>query len=410
MNAAGPAAVGALAGLRVVDLTRVVAGPLCTQILADHGAQVTKVEPVAGDESRHLGPPFDAAGVAAYFGALNRGKRSLVLDLATEAGREVLHALLADADVLVENFLPGTLERWGLGFEASLRARYPRLVYCAISGFGGDGPLGRLPGYDAVLQAMGGLMSINGTPESGPTRVGIPIVDIVTGYNALVGILLALSVRAGSGRGQRVEATLFDSSLGLLIPHAANWLVSSRVPGLTGSAHPNIAPYDKFRAGAREIFLGIVNDAQFGRFCAALGRAELAADARFADNRARVENRAALRAEIESLLAGRDADELCRDLMAAGVPAGPVNTVPQALSQPHAAHRRMLVENDGHRAAGVAIKLGDTPGRPGGRPPGLAAQADEILNEAGFDRAAIDRLATAGAFGRAPERTKERKP
>ncbi|MFO1080623.1 MAG: CoA transferase [Reyranellaceae bacterium] len=410
MSQPAPALAGALAGLKVVDLTRVVAGPLCTQMLADHGARVTKVEPAAGDESRNLGPPFDEVGVAAYFGALNRGKRSLVLDLATAAGREVLHALLADADVLIENFLPGTLERWGLGYESTLRAHHPRLVYCAISGFGRDGPLGNLPGYDAVLQAMGGLMSINGTPESGPTRVGIPIVDIVTGYNALVGILLALSVRAQSGRGQRVEATLFDSSLSLLIPHAANWLASGRTPGLTGSAHPNIAPYDKFRAGTREVFLGIVNDAQFRRFCAALGRDRMAADPRFADNRARVENRTALRAEIERLLADRDPEELCRELMAAGVPAGPVNTVPQALAQSHALHRGMLVESDGHRAAGIAIKLGDTPGTPGTRPPALAAQAAEILQEVGFDPAAIDRLAAAGAFGRTKKQGKERKP
>ncbi|HMK00559.1 MAG TPA: CoA transferase, partial [Reyranella sp.] len=184
---------GALAGLRVIDLSRVLAGPLCTQMLADHGADVVKIEPPSGDETRLLGPPFDDAGDAAYFSAVNRGKRALGLDLARPEGRAVLEALLKDADILVENYLPGTMERWNLGYDDVLSARHPRLIYCAISGFGADGPLGGLPGYDAVLQAMSGLMSINGTPESGPTRVGVPIVDYVTGYNALTGILLALA-------------------------------------------------------------------------------------------------------------------------------------------------------------------------------------------------------------------------
>ena len=222
---------GALTGLRVVDLSRVLAGPLCTQMLADHGADVVKLEPPAGDETRQLGPPFDDEGQAAYFGAVNRGKRSMALDLSREQGRAVLEALLKDADVLVENFLPGTMERWGLGYEEVLSQRYPRLIYCGISGFGADGPLGGLPGYDAVLQAMCGLMSINGTQESGAVRIGVPIVDYVTGYNALVGILLALTARERTGTGQRVEVALFDTALSLLVPHAANWLCSDRTPG-----------------------------------------------------------------------------------------------------------------------------------------------------------------------------------
>ena len=188
-----------------------LAGPLCTQMLADHGAEVVKIEPPSGDETRMLGPPFDDAGDAAYFGAVNRGKRALGLDLARPEGRAVLEALLKDADILVENYLPGTMERWNLGYDDVLSARHPRLIYCAISGFGADGPLGGLPGYDAVLQAMSGLMSINGTPESGPTRVGVPIVDYVTGYNALTGILLALAARQQTGKGQRIDVTLFDT-------------------------------------------------------------------------------------------------------------------------------------------------------------------------------------------------------
>ena len=356
---------GALTGVKVVDLSRVLAGPLCAQMLADHGADVVKIEPPQGDETRHLGPPFDAAGQAAYFGAVNRGKRSIALDLSNAEGRAVLEALLQDADVLVENFLPGTMERWGLGYEALLSKRFPRLIYCAITGFGADGPLGGLPGYDAVLQAMCGLMSINGTPDSGPVRVGIPIVDYVTGYNALAGILLALSARERTGRGQRVEVALFDTALSLLVPHAANWLCSGRTPGRLGSAHPNIAPYDKFSAGDGEIFLGIVNDGQFRRFCKQVGREDLLQDSRFATNAARLVHVAALRAELERILAGFKVEDLCRELMRAGVPAGAVNTVPQAFAQPHVAHRGMLVDSDGHRAPGLPVKLSQTPGRPG---------------------------------------------
>jgi len=372
---------GALAGLRVVDLSRVLAGPLCAQMLADHGADVIKVEPPQGDETRHLGPPFDADGQAAYFSALNRGKRAITLDLSQAEGRRTLEGLLDGADVLLENFLPGTLERWSLGYEQTLRARHPRLIYCSVSGFGRDGPLGGLPGYDAVLQAMCGVMSINGTPESGPTRVGIPIVDYVTGYNALTGILLALNARHASGRGQRVDVTLFDSALAMLVPHAANWMCSGKTPGRLGSDHPNIAPYGKFRAGDGELFLGIVNDGQFRRFCVQVGKPDLASDPRFATNAGRLQHRDALRAEIERILADAEVEAICGALMKNGVPAGPVNTVPQAFAQPHVAARGMLVERPGYRAPGIPVKLGDTPGAPGRSPPTINQHAEEILAE-----------------------------
>lgn len=372
---------GALAGLKVVDLSRVLAGPLCAQMLADHGADVVKVEAPAGDETRHLGPPFDANGDAAYFAAVNRGKRAITLDLSKPEGRAVLEALLDDADVLVENFLPGTLERWGLGYEDMLSARHPGLILCSITGFGADGPMGGLPGYDAVLQAMCGLMSINGTPESGPTRVGVPIVDYVTGYNALVGILLALTVRQQTGRGQRVDVALFDTALSLLVPHAANWLCSGLTPGQLGSAHPNIAPYDKFKAGDGELFLGIVNDGQFQRFCRRVARPDLMEDSRFRTNAARLQHRDALREEIERTLASFAVEDICRDLMQSGVPAGAVNSVPQAFAQPHVAHRRMLVEQGGHRAPGIPVKLSLTPGRPGPPPPRRNQHSEEILAE-----------------------------
>jgi crotonobetainyl-CoA:carnitine CoA-transferase CaiB-like acyl-CoA transferase len=372
---------GALTGLRVVDLSRVLAGPLCAQMLADHGAEVIKVEPPQGDETRQLGPPFDENGQAAYFGAVNRGKRAITLDLMQAEARTTLAKLIDGADVLVENFLPGTLERWELGYEQVLRERHPRLIHCSISGFGADGPLGGLPGYDAVLQAMCGVMSINGTAESGPTRVGIPIVDYVTGYNALTGILLALNVRQQTGRGQRVDVALFDSALAMLIPHAANWMCSGKTPGRLGSDHPNITPYGKFQASDGELFLGIVNDGQFRRFCTQLGRPALASDPRFATNPARLDHRAELRAELEGLLAGFKVEEICAALMKNGVPAGAVNTVPQAFAQPHVAARKMLIEQDGHRAPGIPVKLVDTPGVPGGVPPKVNQHAKEILAE-----------------------------
>jgi crotonobetainyl-CoA:carnitine CoA-transferase CaiB-like acyl-CoA transferase len=226
----------ALQGLRVVDLTRVLAGPLCTQILADQGAEVTKIEPPAGDETRRLGPPYTPSQQSAYFAALNRGKQSICLDLSSPEGQQVLHGLLSQADVLVENFVPGTLERWGLGYEDVLAARYPRLILCSISGFGADGPLGGLPGYDAVLQAACGIMSVNGSADSGATKVGIPVVDHLTGYVALSGILMALQARARDGLGQHVEATLYDTAISLLLPHGANWLCSGELPAPLGSA------------------------------------------------------------------------------------------------------------------------------------------------------------------------------
>ena len=369
---------GALAGVRVIDLSRVLAGPLCTQILADHGADVIKLEPPKGDETRALGPPFDTHGNAAYFSALNRGKRAASVDLSGASGRAVLEHLLEGADVLVENFLPGTMARWGLDY-ATLAQRHPRLIYCTITGFGDDGPLGGLPGYDAVLQAMCGLMSVNGTPESGPMRMGLPIVDHLTGYVALSGILMALHARSRTGVGQKVEATLFDTALSLLVPHAANWFYSGNAPGLLGSAHPNICPYDKFKARDGELFLGVVNDGQFRKLCERIGRADLHADPRFATNALRVEHRDVVRHELETAFAALSVAALCADLMAANVPAGPVNNVPQAFAQAHAQHRAMRVEDGDYRGMGIPVKLSATPGRPGRRPPRFGEHADEIL-------------------------------
>ncbi len=391
---------GALRGLKVVDLTRVLAGPLCTQMLADHGADVVKVEPPAGDETRKLGPPFDSAGSSAYFSALNRGKRAISLDLSKPAAQEVLHRLLADADVLVENFLPGTMERWGLGYEQCLAGRYPRLVYCTITGFGGDGPLGGLPGYDAVLQAMCGVMSVNGDAASGATRVGIPVVDHLTGYVALTGILMALRARDAGGQGQRVEAALYDTALSLLLPHAHNWFASENTPQLLGSAHPNISPYDKFRARDGELFIGILNDSQFRRFCGHIGLEQLPADERFASNASRIAHRAALKTEIEAAIADMACAPLCESLMRAGVPAGPVNSVPQALAHPHCEHRQMVVRRAGYKGLRSPMRLLGTPGDPGAAPPAFAQDTDQVLTSLGYGVEQRRELQTSGAAPR----------
>lgn len=395
--------MGALDGVRVLDLSRVLAGPLCTQMLADHGADVIKVEPPGGDETRQLGPPFDAAGDAAYFSAINRGKRAIALDLSLPEGRAVLLRLLAHADVLVENFLPGTMERWDLGYE-SLSRRFPRLLYCSISGFGADGPLGGLPGYDAVVQAMCGLMSVNGSPDTGPMRLGVPAVDHLTGYVACTGILMALYARERTGKGERVEATLFDTGLSLLVPHAANWFVSGQAPRLLGSAHPNIAPYEKFRAGDREIFLGVANDGQFRKLCECLALPALAQDARFASNPARVTHRVELRAALETAFAAHEADALCRELMRRGVPAGVVNAVPDALRHAHASHRGSTTEDDGYRGIAPPARLGTTKWRRTRRPPRFAEHTNEILAEAGYTQDEIAALQHADVTRREPKR------
>jgi crotonobetainyl-CoA:carnitine CoA-transferase CaiB-like acyl-CoA transferase len=396
----GGSPTGALVGLRVIDLSRVLAGPLCTQMLADHGADVIKVEPPAGDETRTLGPPFNEAGDAAYFSAVNRGKRAIGLDLSQADGQALLLRLLKDADVLIENFMPGTMARWGLDYGTVLKQRFPRLVYCAISGFGADGPLGGLPGYDAVVQAMAGLMSINGDPASGPTRIGVPIVDHLTAYTAFNGILLALFDRERTGLGQHVEATLFDTALSLLVPHAANWMQSGRTPELLGSAHPNIAPYDKFACRDGEIFLGILNDRQFRRFCEHVGLPRLLADERFATNRLRLQHRAPLRTEIETTLASRSRESVCDELMRQGVPVGPVNTVPQAFAQAQVAHRGMLASRAGYRGVGVPTKLSRTPGRAARSPPTYGQHTEEVLLEAGLSEFRIAELRERGVLPR----------
>jgi len=355
---------GALAGLRVVDCSRILGGPYCGQILGDHGADVLKIEPPQGDDTRGWGPPFQhLAGerVAAYFVGINRNKRVMRLDLTTDNGRAVLRGLLAEADVLLENFKTGTLDGWGLGPEV-IAHDFPRLVHCRVSGFGADGPLGGLPGYDAALQAQCGLMSVNGERGGEPLRLGIPVVDMVTGLNAAIGVLMALQERARSGRGQFVESALFDCALSLLHPHAANFLADGRVPGRSGNAHPNLYPYDTVPTATAPVFLAVGNDRQFRLLCRHLGAEALADDARFATAEGRSVNRAALEPELERLMAPHDGAALADALVRVGVPCAPVLDVPAALAQAHTAHRGMVVElPGGYRGLGSPIKLSRTP-------------------------------------------------
>ena len=359
-----PTTTGALEGIRIIDLSRVLAGPYCTQILADHGASVLKIEPPAGDETRGWGPPFDATGTASYFLGLNRNKVGRTMDLTLPEQRAELLGLLADADVLVENFKTGTLEKWGLGRDV-LSERFPRLVHCRVSGFGADGPMGGLPGYDAAIQALAGIMSVNGEPDERggqPLRVGLPVVDMVTGLNAALGILLALQERHASGRGQFVEAALHDCGLSLLHPHAANHLLDGRLPRRSGNAHPNIDPYDTFATASEPIFLAVGNDRQFATLCTLLGDAALASDERFATNGQRSVHRVPLKQRLEELLAGHECRALAARLIETGVPCAPIQDVATALADEHTAHRGMVVAIGEHyRGVASPIKLDRTP-------------------------------------------------
>lgn len=399
--ATGP---GALAGLRVVDLTRVLGGPYCTMILSDHGAEVIKLEPPQGDEVRDWGPPFNADGDASYFVGVNRNKKSVGLDLGKPEGREVLMRLLEGADVLIENFKPGSMEKWGLGFEDVLSKRFPRLIHCRVSGFGATGPLGGFPGYDAIVQAMVGLMSINGTESSGPTRLGTPIVDIATGLYSAIAILMALHERERSGQGQYCDMTLHDCGMALLHPHAANFFLSGKRPVATGNPHPNLAPYAKFQTKTCEIFVGCGNDPTFKKFAAFLGLGDLDADPRFATNGSRIINRAALTEILEARFADEDGHDLCQRMLAAGLPAGPVLHVDEAMAAAHTAHRAMITEKDGFVGLGTPIKLSRTPGGTRGAPPRFAEHTRSALAEKGFSAEEIGRLEEAGVLVEARRR------
>jgi crotonobetainyl-CoA:carnitine CoA-transferase CaiB-like acyl-CoA transferase len=400
---------GPLAGLRVVDLSTVLAGPYCAMVLADLGADVVKVEPPEGDATRGWGPPWvgdEAAGTrtAAYFLAVNRNKRSIRLDLRAPAGAAVLRRLLVGADVLVENFRPGSLARLGFDDEM-LRSLEPRLVHLAITGYGPDGPAAERPGYDFVIQAVAGLMSITGDADADgghPTKVGVAISDVVTGLYGAIGVLAALAARdRPGGGGQRVDASLLSSTLAVLVNQAQNAFVEGRPPDRRGNAHPNIVPYETFATADGELAVAVGSERQWPRFCDALGLSSLADDARFATNGDRVVHRDALRPILAARLAEHPTADWVAMLDTAGIPCGPIADVTAAFASPAAQARGMLVTVEHPalgvlRQAGIPIGLTATPGSIRTAPPLLGEHTDEILVEAGLDEAEIRDLHATG--------------
>ena len=374
---------GSLSNLKVIDASRVLGGPYCGQILADHGADVIKLEPPAGDETRGWGPPF-LDGAASYFQGLNRNKRGIAVDISQPAGRTLLLELLADADVFLETFKTVTLERWGLGTD-ELQARFPKLVHCRVSGFGADGPKGGLPGYDAAIQAVCGIMSVNGERGGDATRVGLPVVDMVTGLNAALGVCMALNERATSGRGQFIETTLYDCGVSLLHPHLPNYYLSGKVAAPTGNAHPNICPYDTYQTKTAPLFLTVGNNRQFAKLCEGIGNPALATDPRFASNADRLNNADALKVELETAMAAFDCDPLSEKLIRMGVPCGAVRTIDEVVADPHTTHREMIVDIGAYRGTGSPIKLSRTPVSYHSAPPRFAQHTAEVLAERGLD-------------------------
>jgi succinate--hydroxymethylglutarate CoA-transferase len=394
------AANGPLAGTRVVDLTRILAGPLCTMMLGDMGAEVIKVEPPdKGDDTRGWGPPF-VAGEAAYFLGVNRNKRSLTLNMAVHAGQKILAGLIEKADVLIDNFRIGTLEKWGFT-DAWFEQHAPRLVRCSITGYGSSGPKAALPGYDFILQAESGLMSICGEPDGGPTKYGVAIVDVCTGMLASNSILAALNARHRTGKGQKVELSLYETSLAMLINVASNYLTAGRDAGRFGNGHPSIVPYTTYQAADAMVAIGIGNERQFGRVAEVLGHPEWAKDPRFTSNRARVENRDVIDGFINEALSHDDADVWLDKLKAVGVPSGRINSVADALDDPHTAARDMIetVEHStigALKMLGIPFKFSDTACSVRRAPPTLGQHNDEILKgELGLDEKAIAELRQA---------------
>ncbi len=371
---------GSLAGLLVADFSRVLAGPYATMLLADLGADVVKVErPGTGDDTRTWGPPFDPAGRATYFQGVNRNKRSVVLDLTDPDDLASALALAARADVVVENFRPGTMERLGLS-EAAVRALNPGVVWCSITGFG-SGAGAAMPGYDLLVQAVGGLMSVTGPRPGEPTKVGVALVDVVTGLHAAVGILAALRHRERTGLGQRVETALLSSLLSALVNQASGFVGAGAVPGILGNRHPSIAPYETFATADRPIAVAVGNDKQFRALCQVLGRAELAADERFRDNPGRVAHRGELAALIGSALVGEGSGHWCDALTASGVPCGPVNDLAEAFALAERLGLAPVVDLDGSPEVADPIRMTLTPAEYRRPAPSLGEHTSRVLAE-----------------------------
>ncbi len=376
----------ALTGIKVLDLSRVLAGPYCTMVLGDLGADVIKVEPPEGDETRGWGPPF-AGGESAYYLCVNRNKRGMVVNLKTDEGKKILLDLALQSDVLVENFRPGTLKKFDLDYE-TLHELNPKLIYCSITGFGQTGSMSDKPGYDFMIQALGGLMSITGEPEGEPMKVGVAAADLFAGQNAIIAILAALQARTSTGQGQHLDISLFDSQLGWLANVASNFLISGNTPKRYGNAHANIVPYQSFRARDAWFVIAVGNDRQFEILCRLIGQPELAADLRFAVNSARVENRDALIELLEPVFETKTVDEWLA-LMEDKFPCGPINNFEQVFSMPTVGEREMLVKMNHPTIGelplvGSPLKMSATPVEYRLPPPLMGEHTEDVLRELGY--------------------------
>jgi len=407
--------MGPLQDIKVLDLSRILAGPWATQCLADFGATIWKIEkPVTGDDTRHWGPPWlmDAAGTetgeAAYYLAVNRGKRSLAIDFTKPAGQRLIRALAMRADVLIENFKVGTLAKYKLDY-AELRGLNPRLIYCSISAFGQDGPDADGAGYDAIIQAMSGLMSITGVPDgepgAGPVKVGVAVSDLITGLYAVAAITAALHERELSGRGQAIDLALLDTQVAALANQSLNYLISGEVPGRQGTAHPNIVPYQAFATHDGYLMLAVGNDRQFASFCEIAGRPELASDDRYRTNAGRVANRAPLIPEIDRLCRQKSTNDWLSALRAAGVPCGPINDLAQVFEEPQVRHRKMRFELP-HPLGGTVPQVRNpvlysrTSLKYSDPPPLLGQHTSEVLGrELGLTAEELGTLRTDGVIG-----------
>lgn len=396
---------GPLTGIKVLDLSRVLAGPYCSMALGDMGAEVIKVEhPTGGDDTRRFGPPF-VEGVSTYYLAINRNKRSVALDLKHPDAKAILWKLVEEADVLLENFRPGALDRLGFDY-ASCIARNPRLVYCSVSAFGHAGlpEWSRRPGYDVIMQGMGGIPSLTGPVDAGPHKVGASIADVVSGMYATQGIMLALFARERTGRGQHVDVSMLDGQVSLLTYLATAQLNTGVTPGRLGNRHLSVAPYSTFAAKDGHLNIAVANQKLWGRFCDLLERPDLLADPRFETNASRVEHNDALEDAIAPALAQKTVEGWLAAFEEAGIPAGPVLTVDQVLAHPQLAARDMIVSMEHPtagtvRATGVPLQLSDTPGRARTAPPELGADTDAVLGELGYSASEIATLRDAGAIG-----------
>jgi len=394
-----------LKGIRVLDLSRVLAGPWCTQLLADLGAEVIKVErPGSGDDTRHWGPPWHGEGdrrVAAYFLSCNRGKKSAAIDFARPEGAALVRKLAGQADVVVENFKVGGLGKFGLD-AAKLRAANPRLIYASITGFGQDGPYADRAGYDFIIQGMGGMMSVTGLPDGepggGPMRAGVAIADLFTGMYACAAILASLYAREKTGEGATIDMALFDTQLAVMANQASNTLISGKDPPRQGNTHPNIVPYQPFEAADQPIIIAVGNDRQFARLADICGHREWVGDERFASNGARVANRSDMVSLVADVIRERPAAEWLDQLEAAGIPAGPINLVTQALSDVQAQHRQMVRTIAGTPLVGSPVRLDGQRADSDLPPPGLGEHTDEVLS--GFlNRDELAGLRASGVIG-----------